>query len=185
MEDIWIETYTGNRVDPLHIWPKDIDIKDIASSLSKLCRYTGHCSRFYSVGQHSLHVCFIVQEMRNWEDPEEYRLTKLAALLHDASEAYMNDISRPVKYSFKLFKEIEARLMGAVVDRFNLHGADWRIVNKADNVMLATEAYQLMPSKGEGWHLPEEKLDYSISMNHSMADVEETFITTFKKYGGK
>src|ERR1035437_9287013 len=82
-----IETYSGKWFDILEPTPDMIDIKSIAHSLSNICRYTGHVRHFYSVAQHSWIGSVII--------PEPY---KLEFLLHDASEAYIGDMSRPLKH---------------------------------------------------------------------------------------
>ncbi len=83
-----ITTYTGGTFDYSKFGPDDIDIRDIAHALSHLCRFTGHTNIFYSVAQH----CLLVSE-KIPGGPE----VKLAALLHDAAEAYVNDLSSPLK----------------------------------------------------------------------------------------
>lgn len=84
----FILTYTGKVVHFDHITPESIDIRDIAHSLSQLCRYTGHTNMFYSVAQHSL---LVAEKMTG--GPAD----KLVGLLHDAAEAYTNDLSSPLK----------------------------------------------------------------------------------------
>lgn len=144
---VWIETYTGKQVNPLALKAEDISILDIAHSLSLKCRFGGHCSRFYSVAAHSLGV----SQMLDCET----RVTKRAALLHDAAEAYLPDVPRPVKLSWSIFRELEEEVMMKITSVFRLAGANWEIVKKADNIMLATEAKFLMASKGDEWQLPE------------------------------
>ncbi len=78
----WIQVRSGRKFHPLDPRPEDVDINDIAHALSNLCRFTGHCTDFYSVAQHSVIASQIVPPA-----------SALAALLHDASEAYMGDIS--------------------------------------------------------------------------------------------
>ena len=178
-EDIvWIETFTGKRVNPLHMRPEDLDIRDIAHALSQLCRFTGHCKFLYTVGMHSILVAERM-EAGFISSPTDC----LAALLHDATEAYLNDMSRPTKNSIGQYKEVENRLMGAVVDRFDLHGADWTEIKKIDNALLATEAEQLMPSRGLGWWLPEVAVN-TIIPKVSCEEVEETFLERFRQFGG-
>jgi len=158
-----METYTGLVVDPLHIREEDICIEDIAHHLSLTCRYSGACERFYSVGQHSIHVLGIVREEMedtNKASSESIRITSLAALLHDASETYTNDMIRPFKYGFKELKELESRILGVIMKKYGAIGADWQLIKKADNIMLATEAKLLMKSKGKGWELPEPSLPW-------------------------
>ncbi len=88
MESAFITTYTGLEFDYDDFKPDDIDIRDIAHSLSHLCRFCGHTNIFYSVAQH----CLLVSE-KIPGGPE----VKLAALLHDASEAYVGDLPGPLK----------------------------------------------------------------------------------------
>ncbi len=192
---VWIETVTGKRVNPLELKAEDIDIADIAGPLSRICRFVGQCRRFYSVEQHCIHVADLVEgEMMKqigsddaWKQVghiEEVNRTCLAALLHDSPEAYTNDISRPVKYAIKGFKEIENKIMGIVMQKYGCIGVDWALIKKADNIMLATEALQLMPSKGDGWYLPEPPLDHDIP-TLSFEEVENFFMERFFRFGGK
>lgn len=88
METYTIKTYTGKEFRFDQIDPEAIDIRDIAHALSHLCRFTGHTNLFYSVAQH----CLLVSE-KVPGGPE----IKLAALLHDAAEAYVGDLSSPLK----------------------------------------------------------------------------------------
>lgn len=142
-EDTYMETYTGRYVTPLKLKLEDIDIVDIAHHLSLICRFNGACRKFYSVAQHSVLVAYLV--------PKE---DKLAALLHDASEAYMADVIRPIKYSIPELKKIEDRIEVKILAKFKCYGADWEAIKRADNIMLATEARDLM-KRTDGWYLPE------------------------------
>jgi hypothetical protein len=130
----WIATFTGRKFWPCDPQPEDICIEDVAHALSMLCRYTGHVREFYSVAQHSYMVSQIVPlEDAKW------------GLLHDASEAYLNDISRPVKPALSNYRELEETLMKMVAERF---GLPWPIpdsIHHADKVMLATERRDLLP----------------------------------------
>ena len=179
-ETSWIETNTGSRVDPLHLYDSEICIENIARPLSFLCRFAGQCSRFYSVAQHCIHVTDLVAT----ELVQEDNRTCLAALLHDSAEAYINDISRPVKYAVKGLKEIEDIILGRIMNHFHLEGADWTLIKKMDNVMLATEALYFMSSKGEGWYLPEKPKSMVIP-KLSMEYVYDLFMERFYKFGGK
>lgn len=134
----FITTYTGRRFYPLDPNPSDVCIEDIAHALAMICRFNGHVREFYSVAEHSVHVSHIV--------PAPYAL---AGLLHDASEAYIADVSRPVKHSAEMapYTIIEDGLMSTVEDVFGLHvGETWDMpVKTADNAMLALEARSLLP----------------------------------------
>lgn len=117
-----------------------IDIDSIAHSLSNLCRFTGHTSQFYSVAQHSFHVAQLV--------PKEH---KLAALLHDAAEAYIGDVSAPLKSMLPEYRRIEEQIRRAIYQRFNLPAELPECVIEADMIMLATERRDLMPEQDLNW----------------------------------
>ena len=151
IEESWIETFTGRYVNPLKFKPDDIDIIDIAHALSMVCRFNGHCNQFYSVAEHSLRVCNLMGDNDD----------KLTALLHDASEAYMADITRPVKWALPEIRKVESIIEIVINEKFGLKG-DWVNIKKADNILLATEARDLMLSKGKNWYLPYNPLDEKI-----------------------
>ena len=117
-----------------------MNIEDIASSLSKQCRFGGHCSRFYSVAEHSVLVSHCV--------PAEHAL---AALLHDATEAYCVDVPRPLKMMLEGYAEIEARIWHAVAYRFSLPLDLPQCVKDADNAVLMAEKQALMPNSSGQW----------------------------------
>lgn len=133
----YIQTYTGKRFYPLDPRVEEIDIEDIAHALSNKCRFTGHTLQFYSVAQHSYLASFIV--------PPEYALE---ALLHDASEAYLADMAKPVKVlpEMKNFREIEDKIQRTVCERYNLPLIQSEAVHVADRTMLVTEKRDLMSS---------------------------------------
>lgn len=176
-----METYTGLVVDPLHIEEKDICIEDIAHHLSLICRYSGACERFYSVGQHTLHVLNIVSSEIH-DGGESDRITCLAALLHDASEAYTNDIIRPFKYGFKGLKELDSQITGKIMKKFGAIGADWGLIKKADHIMLATEAKLLMESCGQGWEFQYPALPWKVIPFMENIKVEAKLNNYFDRY---
>ena len=103
-----MNTYTGKKFDPLQMKPEDVDLVDIAHALSLLCRGGGHIDRFYTVALHSIN-CANEAKVRGWE-----RKLILACLLHDASEAYIADIIRPVKPYLTNYLEIEDQIMSVI-----------------------------------------------------------------------
>lgn len=132
----YIKTYTGKMINPLDASTKDIDIIDIAVALSRQARWSGH-TRFghYSVAEHSVRVSRICA-----------RGEELWGLLHDASEAYLCDIPRPVKHhpSFAFYREAEKNLMKVICKTFGLQLEQPEGVHEADSVLLWTEARDLM-----------------------------------------
>jgi len=114
--------------------PNEIDQADIAHALSLLCRYGGHIDRFYSVAEH----CVLMSQAV----PAQHAL---AALLHDATEAYVVDVPRPLKRQLAGYREIEAAVWSAICLRFHLAGDLPAEVKDADNRILLTERDVLMP----------------------------------------
>lgn len=140
----WILTFTGRRFWPLDPRPEDIALEDIAHALAMKCRYSGHCIQFYSVAQHSRIISYHV--------PEGF---EAYGLLHDAAEAYLPDVPRPIKASIPGFDKMEARIMRAVYERFGLadfyDGGDPPEVKRIDTRILGDEMRQLMPDGHESY----------------------------------
>ncbi len=149
----WILTATGNEVDMLHPKLSSINLASIAHHLSLINRFCGATFRPYSVAEHSLLVCDIVER--------HYKLNcfgLFAALMHDAHEAYTNDLATPAKYAVHGWREFEHRFERMVRSAFALHTAAVAhadAIRHADLVALATERQQLLPSGGAPWKVLE------------------------------
>lgn len=149
----WIQTVSGKQFWPLDPRSEDIDIADIAHALSQICRWTGHCRKFYSVAQH----CVLVSQRAEILAQGTDKLTVLRAaqtgLLHDASEAYIADVARPVKLlpEFEVYRRIEKNLQGAIYTKFGLPTGEPEVVHRADNELLFTEARDLMGKDRPNW----------------------------------
>lgn len=129
----WILTYTGRQFWPLAPRAEDVDLEDIAHALAHLCRFAGHCRVFYSVAQHSVHVSERVHSRY-----------ALEGLLHDAAEAYLCDVARPIKPALAGYEAAESQLMAVIRARFGLTGLELGGVQVADRRMLCTERRDLM-----------------------------------------
>ena len=144
-DDDWMQTYTGRQFWLRNPDPAAVDPRDIAHALSLLCRYGGHVKRFYSVAEH----CVLMSLAVPAEDA-------LAALLHDATEAYVVDLPRPVKRLLPGYRELEATVWEAIVWRFDLFASlpGYRLpesVKDADNRILLTERAALMGPPPADW----------------------------------
>lgn len=107
-----IKTFSGIMFDPLEPQPALIQVRDIAHALSMLCRANGHFKEFYSVGQHCIH-CAREAAARGFS-----ARVQLGCLLHDGSEAYLSDVTRPVKQALPLYLEIETPLQEAIWNKW-------------------------------------------------------------------
>lgn len=146
---LWIHTNSGKQFYAFDPHPDDIDIGDIAQGLALTCRYSGQCDDFYSVAQHSVIVSYLV--------PKEYAL---AGLLHDAPEAYITDIPRPIKHMLNennnMFSNMEAAIYKAIAQKFGIqetvpdevHAIDYHIVADEANVLFTP------PPEWSKWYEP-------------------------------
>lgn len=148
----WMQTASGRQFWPIDPRPQDIYIEDIAHALGMMCRYNGHCIKFYSVAEHSVHISRAL--------PPEFALY---GLLHDAPEAYIADIVRPAKRFIDGYVAVENRLMMAIAQRFNLPLTMPPEVKRADNAILADEAAQVMGPAPCSWNLAEPPLGVEIA----------------------
>jgi hypothetical protein len=131
----WILTYTGKKFNPAQCRQGDLDVTDIAHSLSLQTRFNGHCTSFYSVAEHCVRVSKILdREFAMW------------GLLHDAAEAYLGDLPRPVKKQFPAFQDMEEELLRVVSKKFGLAWPMPEEVCQADDILLVTEYRDLMRS---------------------------------------
>ena len=136
----YISTYLGNRFYLLDPRIDDVAVEDIAHGLAYQCRFNGQTRTFYSVAQHSIIVAALV--------PEEQRL---AALLHDAAEAYLGDMVKPLKLLLPEFSAIEDQVSAIIATKFGLPGFAFPEIKRADLIALATEKRDLMPYSTESW----------------------------------
>lgn len=139
----WIETYSGIKFEFLNPKPHMITITDIAHSLSRQCRFSGHTSEFYSVAEHCVNVAI---ELAKY-GPE----VQMQGLLHDASEAYLLDVPSPVKQYLTNYKEMEETIQKAIFKTYGITYPYAQVVKDADAVLLKKEAQKLLPSQGNSW----------------------------------
>lgn len=136
----YVSTYLGNRFYPLRPQIDQVAIEDIAHGLAYQCRFNGQTREFYSIAQHSLIVAALV--------PPPLRL---AALLHDAAEAYLGDMVKPLKVLLPEFARLEEQVTELIAQAFQIDFSDYAPIKRADLVALATEKRDLMPHSTERW----------------------------------
>jgi len=150
----WIQTFSGVKFWSLDPDIEDVRIFDIAHALSNMCRYNGHCKKFYSVAEHSIIVSkFVLEEFA------------LAGLLHDAAEAYLSDVPRPVKKYLNGYKGYESRLMSVIYRAFGIKKTmEMRNhVKCIDERLLRTELEQVMLTGTKAIKFYEEPIDVKIA----------------------
>ena len=131
----WQQVYGMRKFWPLDPRPAEVHHEVVAHALALQCRFGGHVNAFYSVAEHSVRVSLAC-------DPKD----ALWGLLHDASEAFLCDLVRPVKVQpeYEPYRRHEAAIMKAVCIRYALVFARPESVSRADEVLLATEARDLI-----------------------------------------
>lgn len=164
-----ITTYSKISFSPVHPEVEKIEIRDIAHALSLMARANGHFPKFYSVGQHCIHCC---------EEAYARKYSKrvqLACLLHDASEAYLADITRPVKQYLERYREIEGVLQDCIFQKYlgELSKEEQETWRKLDDTLLYYEFDHFMGEKA---------VEYSGELvSHPVFDTEP-FLETERKY---
>ena len=172
----FITTYSKINFTPLEPKIEDIKIEDIAHALSLMCRANGHYSEFYSVGAHCLN-CYDEAVARR-ETPR----IRMACLLHDASEAYLSDITRPVKKNLERYMEIEEKLQNMIYEKFvgePLNDYEKQMVKTIDDALLYWEFYEFSAVKlGDSEPFVAMTPDF---YKGTMKQVEQAFLDAFNE----
>lgn len=174
----WIQTHSGIKFHLLDPRKEDFLIDDIAHALSHICRFTGHVSRFYSVAEHSVRVAWRItethpalMESEHWHGKRRVNYGEFsgeelayAGLMHDATEAYLCDMARPFKQldEFAFYRKAEDDLMVHLASAFGFKFPFHAAVKAADEVLLGTEARDLMGNPTDGWHFRYDHLAHKI-----------------------
>ncbi|ARF50630.1 hypothetical protein [Pantoea stewartii] len=136
----FIMTFTGKHIDFRNISENSFSIEDIATALSNTCRFAGHLENFYSVAQHSVHCSELVAPELAFE-----------ALMHDAAEAYLGDVTAPLKALLPDYRRIEKQVETAIRQKYKLPQQQTPAVKRADLIMLATERRDFGMDDGTPW----------------------------------
>lgn len=146
----YLKTYTGLKVDAINPVPDSIELKDIAHALSLNCRGNGQVTHFYSVAQHCINAYFEAVEQGY-----SYRV-QLYCILHDAAEAYVTDLIRPIKQYLPKYQEIEGNFLDAIFSHFKLGNPtkeEWALVKFVDDALLDYDLHFLLkePAPEDGF----------------------------------
>jgi hypothetical protein len=178
MSQSYIETFTGVKFDIVELRPEAVQIEDVAHALANVNRFSGHCRHPYSVGQHSLLGSYLIDDKK----------LAFRFLNHDDSEAYIGDMSRPMKYFTPVgdaYRKVEAPLQKMIYERFGIYGPDPELIHEVDNMMLYAEKAVLMsdlafPVK---WSKDERAADVTIAEMH-WRDVKRLWLRRFYELYG-
>lgn len=165
----WIQTVLGRQFWPIDPRANEVFIDDIAHALSMLCRFGGHCLRFYSVAEHSVLLSrAVAPEHKRW------------ALLHDASEAYLVDVPRPLKPFLQGYQKAEAKIMTAICERFGLSADMPAQVKEFDKRILFDERTQNMATAPIRWATDGDPIGVTLQFwSPSVAKI--VFMTEFNR----
>lgn len=148
----WMATFTGQRYYPGDPRPEDVRVEDIAHGLAKTCRFGGQCAGFYSVAEHSVLVSYVVPPEHAWQ-----------ALFHDAPEAYLCDVPRPLKHLLgAAYADLEELSWLAICDALDIDPEMHPSVKAADLAVLMTEKAQLFDPEGPQWSVGVDPADVRI-----------------------
>lgn len=173
-----IDTFTGKRLSILALDPEDVDIVDIAHSLSLRCRFNGHIQQLYSVAQHSVILARMVA--RDGGSP----MSQLRALLHDAAEFVTGDSPGPVKHTALMagYRAIEQGVQRAISERFGVEGGLCELGQKMHRQLFATEAFELFGGSGRGpAHNPADRRPDVSVLPWDHHGAERTFLDEFER----
>jgi 5'-deoxynucleotidase YfbR-like HD superfamily hydrolase len=182
----WIQTYTLRQFWPLDPRPEDVDLRDVAHALSMICRFTGHVNDFYSVAQHSVLVSLRAESLARVRGRDDALLHARCGLLHDASEAYLVDVARPVKRlpEMAAYREAEKNVQRTIMRHFGLPDAEPELVKRADVELLYTEARDLFSGVNPEWQWFAEPLPMVINPV-APREAERLFLERFRELFGE
>lgn len=190
----WKQTYSGRAFEVLDPDPATICIEDIAHSLALTCRFGGHCSGHYSVAEHSIRVMYRTSELlaqRGHVNDILSRRILLAALLHDAAEAYLCDMSSPLKHGTAMghmFAVMETTVARCIEDRFDIAGLlvpKHETIAQADLELLATERRDLMAECCRAWDSMPDPLPGTIVPDVPWQEVEADYLAVYNSLTGR
>ncbi|MFT4062551.1 MAG: hypothetical protein QM642_09380 [Edaphocola sp.] len=170
--DGYFNTAYGKVVNLNKPEPSTINMADIAAGLSKVCRFGGQLLDFYSVAQHSLLVAAMA--------PPEL---KLAALLHDASEAYLGDVISPLKHILgNTYRDVERRFMAVIGEKYGVTTQEFESIKPYDRAALELEHHRFKKLYVGQWQTKMMYLRLTGLEFFTMGEAEKQFTDAFYAY---
>lgn len=177
VEDLggWMQTRSGRAYHYENPQQDEIQIGDIAHGLSNLCRFGGHTAHFYSVAEHSVLVSLVVESTH----PEH----AFAALMHDATEAYVIDVPRPLKHLLgAVYAGLEAKAWAAICLKYGINPFLHECVKAADNAVLLAERDVLLERPAKAWNWAENIKPAEVAINCWIPRIaRDIFIERFRE----
>lgn len=171
----WIQTVSGRRYT--YGQSNACYIGDIAHSISRICRFNGHSAIYYSVADHSCNVCDYV--IRMTDDPEIH----LLALLHDAHEAYVCDVPRPMKELIPDYRSLEDQAKADVARSFGLRFTNHPHVSRADENLLFAEAHVVGNTVLDNWAQNNPVDQKFVTISDDWSHAKSRFLQYCKRMG--
>ncbi len=174
-----IKVAAGHYVDLANPTADMIDLESIAAALSKICRFGGHCPRFYSVAEHSA----LATQLAHEDGISDERLA--AVFMHDAAEAYVGDMVKPLKITLPDFALAESRIESAIAEHFGIDfGRYADVIKHYDRAMLKAEKLAMWPDDQTAWAGFSEIDDRRVRFSFLAPDrAERTFLTCANSIG--
>ena len=144
----WMQVRGGRAFWPLDPRPEEIDLDTVASALAKICRFGGHTTEFYTVAEHCVRMSYWIEQRYG------NKQLALRALIHDAAEAYVGDMVRPLKHNMGTYRAVENKILGMVHYKVGLtfNGHLVPEVKEADNRILLDERERFLEDSPYLWY---------------------------------
>jgi hypothetical protein len=178
-DSAWMETYTGRQFYPANPRIQDFTIFDIAHALANKCRYNGHSAKFYSVAEHCVKLALMARHLKH--DVK----TQFWFLMHDASEAYLPDVPRPIKHFFPDLIKMEHHCDALIREWCGLGHDMPPLIKEWDSRIIVDERRQLLLPSGNKWQVDDlQPLGLELH-GHDPFDAQFRFLQAYQVIGAE
>lgn len=176
IDKLCISTINRHRFDPTNPSSDDIELEDIAHALSMMTRANGHFSEFYSVARHSINCAYEARACGY-----SYKV-QLLCLMHDSAEAYIGDMTRPLKLRLPQFSEYESALQKIIFSKYatlDVSAEESEKVKSVDDSLLYHEFLHYHGDKLLSF-TPEIHIDVADN-SKNIAETKAEFLNLYKE----